>query len=318
MTKKVLSILLVITMIFELCACQNTAKEEGPVFPETLTDEEITIDEGVPTIPFNGKWKKVEDPDGEDYVSLALYVNEGSAMPHKAIGIYTWEKDEPSLMDETISSKEADYPNQKELDIYESDYWNEKGDFKYTYYCAFDDTTFDEYTYCQAFFFESGNTIYEIDYYMPTEAFDFGDTGIKFYGPKVTEEYEDPIEDCDASRNATYRYTEGNVLEFCGFDLYTFDKGEDTLETITQWFYDTKDKVISVEPYTFTSRLGNQYEGIYVTYEDTYNGVKYYNATAVELIGDKFIVVDCNTPLEGMDMYTMVSASAMSYAIIGY
>ena len=36
------------------------------------------------------------------------------------------------------------------------------------------------------------------------------------------------------------------------------------------------------------------------------------------LVGDKSIVVNCYVPLENMNPYAMVSASAMSYAIIGY
>ena len=77
--------------------------------------------------------------------------------------------------------------------------------------------------------------------------------------------------------------------------------------------------MITAEPYTFTSRLGNEYEGLYTVYENVYeDGIGYYNITYCEFVGDKIIVLNCYTPLEGMDKYTMVCEGAMSYGIFGY
>ena len=350
MSKKLFAALLALAMLFALCACgQNAPVEapapeetkteapaetaapeetaapaeteapEEPVFPETLTDEDLTVIEGIPAIRFDGSWKKVDAEDGEDYKLMALYVNQDPDAVHVAFNLCCWEKT-GTLMEEAEESRKEDYPKQEDLTLFEDNCWEEEGDFHYVYYCAFNETSFEDYTYCQACFFEVGDTIYELDYFTATEAINFGDTALQFFAPKGTEEWElddtDIENGCVASRLCTVNY--GVCNEFCDFDLYVFDKGEDTIETMTQWFYDNKDNVISAEPYTFTSRLGNEYEGVYVIYEDTYDGVKYYNATALELIGDQFIAVDCCNPLEGMDEYTMVSASAMSYAIIGY
>ena len=320
MKNKLVPVFLVIAMLFTLCSCGNTVEDKESAFPDTLTDEDLVIAEGIPSVSFEGNWKKVEDPDGENYKSLALYVNEDETANDVAVGFYTWEKSEASLVEEAKSALTQDYPKQASMQVYEGTTWFEPGDYNYVYYCAFDDTSFEDYTYCQAYFFEVDGTIYEYDYFTATEAINMGDIGLQYFGPKCTEQLEldeDYIED---GLLAARHCPDG---EFCDYDLYVFDKEDDTLETMTQWFYDNKDEVISVQPYKFTSRLGNDYEGIYVIYEDTYKGVKYYNATALELIGDKFIAVNCYTPLESENeyadiKYTMECAESMSYAFIGY
>ena len=340
--KKLLCLLLAVMLTLALVGCGNTAPAEEPAqeetttseteesadsteteetaFPEILADTDLTIAEGLPAIRFDGTWKKFEDNiQSEDFESLGLYMNQDPEAFDIAVQFFSWEKTK-TLMEEATAAMQYSYPNQEYLTLFENNYWNEEGDSNYVYYCAFDETSFEDYTYCQAYFFEVDNTIYEVDYYVATEAITLYD-GLQFFGPKCTEAYEpndvDLEKGCVASRYCTYNVS--TAPEFCSFDLYAFDKGDDTIETATQWFYDNKENVISAEPYTFTSRLGNEYEGVYVTYENTYiDGVKYYNATYCELVGDKIIAVNCYVPAEGMDEYTMVSSSAMSYAIFGY
>ena len=343
MSKKLLSVLLVVAMLLALCACGNTAPAEEPTqeetttseteetadtteteetaFPEVLTDTDLTIAEGLPTVRFDGTWKKSEnDIQSEDFESLGLYMNQDPESSDIAVGFYSWEKTEATLVDEAKYALEWDYPRQASTKVYEGTQWFEPDDFNYVYYCAFDEKTFEDYTYCQAYFFEIDNVIYEYDYYVATEAIPMYD-GLQFFGPKCTEVLELDEDYIDDGIIAARHCADG---EFCDFDLYVFDKADDTIETMTQWFYDTKDNVVSVEPYTFTSRLGNEYEGVYVEYEDTYNDIKYYNATALELIGDKFIAIDCYAPLENPEDgftdrdYAMESAYSMSYAFIGY
>ncbi len=344
MSKKLLSVLLVVAMLFAFCACGNTAPAEKPsqeetttseteettdtseteenAFPEVLTDTDLTFAEGLPTVHFDGTWKKSEnDIQSEYFETLGSYVNQDPEASNVAVQFFSWKKTK-TLMEEATAAMQYSYPNQEYLTLFENSCWNEEGDSNYVYYCAFDETSFEDYTYCKAYFFETDDTIYEVDYYIATEAITLYD-GLQFFGPKCTEAYEpndvDLEKGCVASRYCTYTYNSNTAPEFCSFDLYAFDKGDDTIETMTQWFYDNKENVISAEPYTFTSRLGNEYEGVYVTYENTYiDGVKYYNATYCELVGDKIIAVNCYVPSEGMDEYTMVSSSAMSYAIFGY
>ena len=340
MLKKVLSIILAAAMTFALCACGNTSKDDGTSaedgsvqevdqadaegsenFPESLTDKDLFIAKGMPTVYFEGTWTKTAEPGGRSGDALAFYVNEDETSSDVAWGLYSWNKSEESLMKEAQASLADSYPKQKETGLYEGDSWIETGDFDYVYYCAFDETSFADFTYCQAYFFEVDETIYELDYFTSTEAVAFDDE-LQFFGPKCMDALELTEEEI-ANGMVAARHC-NNFSEFCDFDMYVFEKGEDTLDTMTQWFYDEKENVVSVTPYDFESRLGNKYEGIYVIYENTYEGVKYYNETILELIGDKFIAINCYTPFENEEFdfvdpaYIMESAESMSYAIIGY
>ena len=292
--KKLFALLLALAMLLSLCACgaqtaepvpaeaeEPAAAEEAPQETETaepavVTDYTVEGSDAVPTVVLEGDYVDYTAATAADFGDaydasvelLGFFVKEDDVANLKAFACSTWPASELTLWEEAHSAMKLDFPEQTDLMPVMNDTWVTEGDYEYSTYTAFDTTSFEDYTYFQAFFFRDGDKIVEYDYWTPTYPVAIGDTGMQFFAPSNCTPVEPSEEDAALGLVAAGRDEDGF---FTNYELYTLTPEEETdLDAILDWFRETYE--VSLTEKYFFGEGGGAVECARVVYSEERDG----------------------------------------------
>lgn len=311
--KKFIKSFLAFAMIITLCSCGQ--KQSGTMVmknPETVTNPTVSITNGVET-NLKGDFLFSSGNVDNVYDILGYYENEKDGEEFKAVGLYSWKKT-TSLREEVEQTLKVECPDiYEDVELIENDFWKQKGDSHYFCYTVFDDKTFDEYTYYQAFFFEEEDLIKEFTIWYNTKPILIPSMDIECYIPVYAEDVELTEEDRNSNMFASFTFPDNFFVDT---SFYEWDRNGYSIEDTIEWYKKNTQIFEVIDQYDYTSKeSGKTYECVEIGFNFDYNG-KPCSCLELNVLGeDKMFALFFHTPNELADEYLASTGLAMMYGI---
>lgn len=310
--KKIISLIIALMMVASM-SLVLTACGEKESSPETVTDYTYELGEDVPNYTLKGEWIPVEEAESEYYTALGTYTYAGDVADLdgiKTVGVYEMEKRDATLAEVAEAILKFDAPEQAEdIQIVESDKWEEEGDYHFAHFTAFDEETFGEPMYCSSYIFESGDKIIQYCYWAVTEKVVIDDV-LSMYMPYNFEKEECDVPELEDTYLVGY---ESPTEEFANVGFFKWD-GEESVKDYIDKYRESYDLIDAAEYKTALGESGKEYDCAYVKFKENLGDDSYLNVDYITKIGDTFFEINFFQDADEEE-YQISSYGAMLWAL---
>ena len=287
--KKIISMILALTMVAGMSLVLSACGEKE-ITSETVTDYTYELGEGVPNYTLEGEWIPVEEAESDEYTALGTYTYAGDVADLdgiKTVGVYEMEKNAP-LLESAKAILEYDSPEQAEdIQIVESDKWEEEGDYHFAHFTTFDEETYGEPMYCSSYIFDAGDKIIQYCYWAVTEKVVIDDV-LSMYMPYNFEMKECDIPELEDTYLVGY---ESPTEEFANVGFFKWE-GEESVHDYIDKYRESYDLVDSAEYKTALGESGTEYDCAYVKFKEKTGDESFLNVDYITKIGDTFFEIN--------------------------
>ena len=304
-----------LVMVFSLAACgEKETASDGDAAADVMTDPVVSFGENLPSWQLSGDYVKgeiTEDLAEKGIFDLYVPANDEDNV---ILALYHVDKDGHTIQDCIKNDIETYVPKGEPVKGGEYDEWEEPGDYHFGYYVFYDSKSYDKPCYIMDYIFEDGDQFVYAEYIIPVQTVEIGEDGAFINLPYDMVETEISAEAADAGCVGSYKDPNGDNANV---ETYIWDTDAATGEELLAGALEEcegKCEVVDSGTYDFVGVDGNTYEGCYIEFMASYDGVKYHEISSVYLVNGKAVCCNVNVPAEGYD-YAWESHGALIWSI---
>ena len=302
--ERIIAFLLAVMMVFSLIACgapaesAETVSSEGTSSgDEILTNYEVVIDsDKVPNIILDGDYKRGSLPTEDDTFETLGYYLSVSDPNMLAVGFYKYPNNGQTLMEVAQATIAYDVQEEQAKELHPIEYkgWQNPSDgYEYVYYMYYEPEYYGEPMYVQAFLFEDGADVYEINFIIKTQKIEIEGTDLSIRLPAHMQEDTEPSQQqIDEGFVFSYLNNAKLIPEFSCLDVYVFDANGSTIEDVEKY---CKENYEACEGglYDLPQEDGSTVKCCYLEFMDSDEDGTYYNEEYIAPLPDgRFIGFD--------------------------